>query len=666
MHFVGVDADGSFLCLDPHRTQPSLDADPRTCTQDQLGSYHCTSPRRVSADAIDPSVLLGFLVRDADDFDAWRRSVAAIKRCPFTVSDSPRAPPLRAGSSSTLLAADTLDDSDDDFDASADASEKARSAAAEIAPYASPRTSTAPGIARVVPVRRKDLCWLLTSDGPVRGVLVVTPHRVYFEPLQQDPLVRAFGPRKYRLALAIGALSSVRLEDETDDAVLADEAVEPKEQFVLLNTHVAAASAAGEKPERAPQVLTSLAAMAVFQSVAPLVNASVLSRMDQAKSNVQSDLHESSGNTGNDNNAASDSADSASVSVPVPASDDHDTTSVPASVPISPDSTPDSVPASVPTSVPASTTPVSTTTNTTSNTTLSLHRSTEASLRRLLVGEQSIRPVLLNELQHAITRVQLRSLGPSSTSTPHVAAALRKLTGCDESTRALLERIELVLRHGLCESLVGLFGRRVTILRPLLAAHMPADELAQLKATCGPKPDDAFFVACWLRLALTRGSLTHTLWHVHTSEGPRGYYPFAIMAMRDQFFVFTSMLGGLRDIEFDLPVVEVPLEQGEEDAIELEDYEQHDGHNDHIAHNDGHGHIGDVNHIEDGVDAEALVQTAGYAYDDAREDVTSEKERVLRIETRRGNVFAVRMDAAGKAYGAIAEEMEVYGRRKSG
>jgi cysteine protease ATG4 len=73
-YFVGHQGD-HFFYLDPHTTRPALSAQP---TQEDVASCHTRRVRRLSIAEMDPSMLLGFLVRDRDDFEDWRRRVGEV------------------------------------------------------------------------------------------------------------------------------------------------------------------------------------------------------------------------------------------------------------------------------------------------------------------------------------------------------------------------------------------------------------------------------------------------------------------------------------------------------------------------------------------------------------------------------------------------------------
>lgn len=80
LYFVG--AQGSFLFyLDPHHTRPALPyySDTNRYTDDEIGSCHTSRLRRIHVREIDPSMLIGFLIRSEDDWLEWRRCVKHVQ-----------------------------------------------------------------------------------------------------------------------------------------------------------------------------------------------------------------------------------------------------------------------------------------------------------------------------------------------------------------------------------------------------------------------------------------------------------------------------------------------------------------------------------------------------------------------------------------------------------
>ncbi|KAJ5110734.1 hypothetical protein N7532_001269 [Penicillium argentinense] len=75
-YFVGVQ-DSHMFFLDPHTTRPALPA-PQTnkvFSPEQLDSYHTRRLRRIHIKDMDPSMLIGFLIRDQEDWEDWKQRV---------------------------------------------------------------------------------------------------------------------------------------------------------------------------------------------------------------------------------------------------------------------------------------------------------------------------------------------------------------------------------------------------------------------------------------------------------------------------------------------------------------------------------------------------------------------------------------------------------------
>ncbi|KAF3796986.1 putative cysteine protease atg4 [Colletotrichum gloeosporioides] len=79
-YFIG--AQGSFLFyLDPHHTRPALPyhSDPSRYTDADIDTVHTRRLRRLHVREMDPSMLIGFLIKDEDDWSEWRRNVKHVQ-----------------------------------------------------------------------------------------------------------------------------------------------------------------------------------------------------------------------------------------------------------------------------------------------------------------------------------------------------------------------------------------------------------------------------------------------------------------------------------------------------------------------------------------------------------------------------------------------------------
>ena len=67
-YFIGHQ-DDQFFYLDPHTTRPALPWQP---SPEDVRTCHTRTVRRLAAAEMDPSMLLGFLVRTREEFKSWR------------------------------------------------------------------------------------------------------------------------------------------------------------------------------------------------------------------------------------------------------------------------------------------------------------------------------------------------------------------------------------------------------------------------------------------------------------------------------------------------------------------------------------------------------------------------------------------------------------------
>ncbi|KAI9772028.1 MAG: Cysteine protease atg4 [Geoglossum simile] len=78
-YFVGVQGS-HFFYLDPHQTRPVLPLhdNPGDYSPEDIDSCHTRRLRRLHIKDMDPSMLLAFLIRNEEDWKAWRRSVSQV------------------------------------------------------------------------------------------------------------------------------------------------------------------------------------------------------------------------------------------------------------------------------------------------------------------------------------------------------------------------------------------------------------------------------------------------------------------------------------------------------------------------------------------------------------------------------------------------------------
>lgn len=74
-YFIGHQGGQAFFYLDPHSTRPALPLDP---SAEDIATCHTRRVRKLGIAELDPSMLLGFLVRSREEFEEWRKAVAAL------------------------------------------------------------------------------------------------------------------------------------------------------------------------------------------------------------------------------------------------------------------------------------------------------------------------------------------------------------------------------------------------------------------------------------------------------------------------------------------------------------------------------------------------------------------------------------------------------------
>lgn len=75
-YFVAVQGD-MFFYLDPHQTRAALPwhEDGAKYTSSEVDSCHTRRLRSLLIEEMDPSMLIGFLVKDLDDWSKWRKQI---------------------------------------------------------------------------------------------------------------------------------------------------------------------------------------------------------------------------------------------------------------------------------------------------------------------------------------------------------------------------------------------------------------------------------------------------------------------------------------------------------------------------------------------------------------------------------------------------------------
>ncbi|ORY67052.1 uncharacterized protein BCR38DRAFT_482697 [Pseudomassariella vexata] len=114
-YFIGVQGL-NFFYLDPHNTRPALPyhEDPGNYTPEEIDTCHTRKLRRLHIKEMDPSMLIGFLIRDEEDWKDWRRSVKHVQgKTIIHVSD--HDPVAQMGAQDSAIAqVEAMSDDDDD------------------------------------------------------------------------------------------------------------------------------------------------------------------------------------------------------------------------------------------------------------------------------------------------------------------------------------------------------------------------------------------------------------------------------------------------------------------------------------------------------------------------------------------------------------------------
>jgi cysteine protease ATG4 len=76
-YFVGVQGSHLFY-LDPHQTRPALPQRniDEQYTNEEIETYHTRRLRRIHIRDMDPSMLIGFIIKDKEDWTHWKNGVS--------------------------------------------------------------------------------------------------------------------------------------------------------------------------------------------------------------------------------------------------------------------------------------------------------------------------------------------------------------------------------------------------------------------------------------------------------------------------------------------------------------------------------------------------------------------------------------------------------------
>lgn len=82
-YFIAVQGS-HFFYLDPHNTRPAPNYTKLgTYTKDEVDTYHTRRLRRLHIRDMDPSMLIGFLIKDEEDWEDWKTRVASTQGKPI-------------------------------------------------------------------------------------------------------------------------------------------------------------------------------------------------------------------------------------------------------------------------------------------------------------------------------------------------------------------------------------------------------------------------------------------------------------------------------------------------------------------------------------------------------------------------------------------------------
>ncbi|KAJ9326487.1 hypothetical protein DTO027B5_287 [Paecilomyces variotii] len=115
-YFVGVQGD-YFFYLDPHHTRPALPyhGNDTAYNKEELDTYHTRRLRRLHIKDMDPSMLIGFLIKDEEDWADWTKRVSSVQGKPIVhIYDSEAVSNHPYEREGALDEVETLDEDDED------------------------------------------------------------------------------------------------------------------------------------------------------------------------------------------------------------------------------------------------------------------------------------------------------------------------------------------------------------------------------------------------------------------------------------------------------------------------------------------------------------------------------------------------------------------------
>jgi cysteine protease ATG4 len=123
-YFVGVQGP-NFFYLDPHQTKPAipLRQNGDNYTEAEVDSCHTRRLRMINVKEMDPSMLIGFLVRDEDDWHNWRQNVSSAQgKAIIHIADKDPVASRTSGERDAAIdEVESFDEDEDDDDTTIDA-----------------------------------------------------------------------------------------------------------------------------------------------------------------------------------------------------------------------------------------------------------------------------------------------------------------------------------------------------------------------------------------------------------------------------------------------------------------------------------------------------------------------------------------------------------------
>lgn len=118
-YFVGFQND-TFFYLDPHLTHPFLPyhSDPTSYSTDEISTCHTRRLRGLDIKEMDPSMLMGFLIRDESDWEDFKRRINDVrgKKIVNIYAKEPPVPGQTVERKEAIDEVQTFDDEEDDED----------------------------------------------------------------------------------------------------------------------------------------------------------------------------------------------------------------------------------------------------------------------------------------------------------------------------------------------------------------------------------------------------------------------------------------------------------------------------------------------------------------------------------------------------------------------